>query len=74
MLVGDTPRTYGVAPSMIHQVEVTQTVEIYADDASIADEKSVPSSRGEPADGYRSRNSFDSSGTQTPDIGLGRAI
>lgn len=71
MLVSDMAQAYGVAPSMLHQVEVTQVVEVQTDVASIA-EKGSPSpseSRvfGGPA--YRERREMGS-----PDLSFGRAV
>lgn len=56
---------------MIHQVEVTQTVEVFADDASVIEDKSIPSLNRQSSEDVR--RSVRSEGTQTPDATFGRA-
>lgn len=72
MLVSELQQAYGIAPSVVHQVEVTQTVEIQTDDASIAEKSSIPypNSRTD-SDSHHSVNSRE---VEMPDFSIGRAI
>jgi hypothetical protein len=42
VLVNSTSKSYGVAPSLVHQVEVTQTIEIHTDKGGSTEVPTVP--------------------------------
>lgn len=72
MLVSDMPQSYGIAPSMVHQVEVTQTVEIQTDDASIAEMDAMVYLNSQSDTAHK--DSVSSEGVEVPDQYFGRAI
>lgn len=72
VLVSELDGAYGIAPSVVHHVEVTQTVEIQTDGASIQEKESLASAREGSQDDLHDH--LEKHGRHSPDSRFGHAM